>query len=121
MLPRTTMLVATLLSVALEHSYGAPAPVKQQWVMAYGGDSSDSASAVAADRVGNVYVTGGALESTYDYVTIKYDANGREVWIARYDGGRAFDLATAIAVDNEGFIYVTGGSQKLSPDGTMTL
>ncbi len=50
-----------------------------------------------------------------DYLTIKYDPEGNERWIATYDGiGHYDDIATAIAVDTEGYPSVTGGSYGLS-------
>ena len=43
----------------------------------------------AVDADGNVYVTGnsfGTYETRLDYATIKYDANGNQQWVARYNG-----------------------------------
>jgi uncharacterized delta-60 repeat protein len=76
------------------------------------GNGTDTATAVAVDNFGNVYVTGFSLGSggNLDYATIKYSA-GRQQWVRRYDGpGNSADEATAIAVDNSGNVYVTGWS-----------
>jgi hypothetical protein len=85
----------------------------EQWVVRYNGPANgvDRANAIAIDNTGNIYVTGGSFDFSYDYATVKYDSLGVEQWVARYDGtGNGFDLATAIAIDNTGNIYVTGGS-----------
>jgi len=88
------------------------------WVRRYNGpeDTTDYARAIAVDALGNVYVTGAAdgsessLEGA-DYVTIKYDTDGNERWVERYNGpGDSTDYAKAIAVDGSGNVYVTGYS-----------
>jgi uncharacterized delta-60 repeat protein len=77
------------------------------------GNDMDEATALAVDASGNVYVTGGSVGSgaTLDYTTIKYDADGNTLWVARYNGpGNATDEAAALAVDANGHVYVTGRS-----------
>jgi len=88
---------------------------QEEWVARYDafGNSGDSASAIAIDNSGNVYVTGESYASvtTYDYATVKYNSIGQEQWVARYDGPAHYlDYANAIAVDNSGNVYVTGTS-----------
>jgi uncharacterized delta-60 repeat protein len=87
----------------------------EKWVARYNGPaaSTDEARDIALDSWGNVYVTGYSYDSntSYDYATIKYDPNGNQKWVDRYNGpGNGGDEARAIALDSEGNIYVTGGS-----------
>ena len=68
---------------------------------------SGAPAAIAIDKAGNVYVTGGDS----DYVTINYDSAGQEQWVTRYHGpGTRSDHARAIALDGLGNVYVTGAS-----------
>lgn len=86
------------------------------WVRRYNGsiDSTDAAYGIAIDDSGNVYVTGDSpgTGTSYDYTTLKYNAQGDEVWVSRYNGpGNNEDKAYAVVVDKEGYVYVTGKSK----------
>ncbi len=87
------------------------------WVAHYDGPTNgdDLAAAIALDTVGNVYVTGwsGGIDPGGGYATVKYDARGNQLWVARYDppNGAA---AGSVAVDNAGNVFVTGTEAGLS-------
>ena len=80
------------------------AKVNEEWIVQYGGSEGGYAYSMVLDEESNVYVTGKS-GTTYggDYLTIKYDKDGNELWAKRYNGpeGRD-DHATSIAVDNKG-------------------
>jgi len=87
----------------------------EQWIARYDGAAglNDHPSALALDDAGNVYVTGFVSSSDYlsDFATVKYNANGVQQWVARYNGpGNDYDDAIALAVDRSGQVYVTGFS-----------
>jgi uncharacterized delta-60 repeat protein len=87
----------------------------QQWATRYNGpnNASDWAWSLAVDLNGNVYVTGQSLVSgaNYDYATVKYNSDGVQQWVSRYNGpGNYFDAAYSLAVDQNGNVYVTGES-----------
>jgi hypothetical protein len=95
----------------------------QQWVASYNGpgNNQDRAYAIVVDNSGNPIVTGssrsGSTESTEDYATVKYDPNGNQQWVSRYNGpGNNQDRAYAIVVDNSGNTYVTGESMGNGSD-----
>jgi hypothetical protein len=81
------------------------------------------------DGSGNVCVTGSSLGlntiyGNYDYATIKYNTNGLQLWIQRYDGpAKGDDWASDAALDGSGNVYVTGSSYgdyatvKYGPNG----
>ncbi len=105
----------------------------QMWVARYNGpgNQADAAAQVITDPAGNVYVTGSSINAAgkNDYTTIKYDADGNQLWIAIYDGPAAKDdYAVALALDATGSVFVTGTSAvtdtkadfatiKYSPEG----
>lgn len=87
----------------------------EQWVRRYNGPVSDwdEGLAIALDDQGAVYVTGRSNHSgiwfDFDYVTIKYDAAGQQIWVDRYNGlGNDWDQANAIHVDSARNVYITG-------------
>jgi hypothetical protein len=86
---------------------------QQQWVARFNGpgNTNDQAVALALDAAGNVYVTGSSGEGSpnlSDYVTVKYDPSGAEMWVARYSDW--YDYVAAITVDAASNVYVTGRS-----------
>jgi uncharacterized delta-60 repeat protein len=88
---------------------------RRVWAARYGdaGKIWDVGHAVALDRAGNVYVTGVTYRTVgeSDYITIKYNAAGKRLWLKTYQGpGKTENAARAIAVDAAGNVYVTGES-----------
>lgn len=85
----------------------------EAWAVQYDGAGEDDvATAIAVDDLGNVYITGRSENSEYDddFVTVKYDSLGGEVWAARYAGPSGDDHPRALAVGDSGVVYVTGGN-----------
>jgi uncharacterized delta-60 repeat protein len=83
------------------------------WVRRYDGPShgSDGVVAMAMDASGNICVAGTSTGSGtgWDYATIKYNNDGSELWVARFDGGGIFyEEVRGMAVDATGNVYVTG-------------
>ncbi|WP_133054668.1 SBBP repeat-containing protein [Niastella populi] len=86
-----------------------------QWVSRYNGpgNSIDAAQSLAVDADGNVYVTGSSFGAgaNADYATIKYNSEGAEQWVARYNGpANGTDRAGSLTLGNDGSVYVTGSS-----------
>lgn len=87
----------------------------REWVSRYSGPGPEnSAEAIATDKQGNVFVTGASQGSAnYDYATVKYDRQGIQKWVVRYNGfGNGSDQGNAIASDGLGNVYVTGRSSN---------
>lgn len=89
----------------------------QLWVARYSGlrGGSSTGRAIAVDTAGNVYVTGDSGKgagTSADYATIKYNSDGKQLWVAMYNGlDNGNDYALAIVIDKAGAVYVTGNSQ----------
>lgn len=85
------------------------------WIRTYNGpgDSTDCAKAIDLDKAGNIYITGSSWGdgTSFDYATIKYDSNGNELWVRRYNGpANRVDEGLAIIIGDFDNIYVTGAS-----------
>ena len=96
-----------------------------QWAMPYNGSTSsiDYANHIVVDNDGNSYITGwsGGANNLYDFTTIKYDPDGNELWVRRYNGtADDNDYAYWLALDASGNIYVTGQSVETGSDNDIT-
>ena len=60
--------------------------------------------------------------STFDFLTIKYDNDGHELWTKHYDGpANGGDIAIGIAVTPDGGIFVAGQSANTNGGTDITL
>lgn len=86
------------------------------WASTYDGPGQghDQVEDAVLGANASFFVTGwspGSGGTGYDYATVKYEADGTEEWITRYDGlVSGDDYALAIALDGYGGVVVTGGS-----------
>ena len=91
--------------------------VKEEWVASYDSPKggNDFITDLGLDSHGNIYVTGysSGQDSAFDYSTIKYDPQRKQVWVNRYDSGAGDDKAQALAIENRDNIYVTGSSYNI--------
>jgi len=101
----------------------------QQWVSHYDGligqANDESPVALAVDQGGNVYVTGASEQyesrvypNNGDYATVKYDADGVQQWVARYDTG-VDEQPSALALDGAGNVYVGPATVKYNANGVQ--
>ena len=101
---------------------------QRQWIQRYNGpgngdDGTNGTNAIGVDNAGNVYVTGWSLgQENTDFVTIKYDTNGFQQWVRRYNGpGNGYDAPYGIAVDPAGMVYVAGGTEGAGSGSDYTI
>lgn len=96
-----------------------------QWATPYNGSPSsiDYANCIVVDGDGNSYITGwsGGANNLYDITTIKYDPDGNELWVERYNGtADDNDYGYWLALDPSGNVYVTGQSVEIGSDNDIT-
>jgi hypothetical protein len=96
----------------------------------FGGNSSDTAWAVALDTNGFIYITGQTLSKDFSYppgvfqtnyqggsqvgdaFVAKFDNQGSNLIYLTYLGGSADDAAYSIAVDGSGNVYIAGATDS---------
>jgi hypothetical protein len=85
-----------------------------QWEQIYGtGNDYDLNNYLAVDASGNVYVSGSSVgnNSGWDFATIKYNTDGIQLWVQRYNGpDNDYDKVSGMGIDKWGNVYVTGTS-----------
>ena len=81
--------------------------------------------AMAADILGNVYVTGYVepvdFRDGVDFLTVKFDANGNELWRESPGSTAQGHLSHALAADINGSVYVTGTAGAGNERGYLTI
>jgi Beta-propeller repeat len=85
----------------------------EQWAKTYDGQANgnDYGNSVTVDGSGNVYVTGSSAgaKTGQDYLTIKYDSSGQQLWASTYSSpGSNWDEGRSVGLDGTGNVYVTG-------------
>ena len=104
---------------------------KQKWEARYNGTGKDvdRARSVSIDGPGNIFVTGESDNgkgngttrlSGLDIVTVKYGFDGKQLWVARYDGPKKGEERPCRVVSTgEGGCVVAGYSwEGANPDGS---
>lgn len=90
------------------------------WTATYTGivsNSIDESRGISVSPDGNAYVTGGSSGNPsnlgiLDIATIKYNANGVQQWITRYNGPvNKNDEPANLVIDSQENVYVAGKSQ----------
>lgn len=84
-----------------------------QWVKIFNGSGNqeDKAYAIVVDDLDNVYITGYITNSDnfQDIITIKYSADGTQLWYKTYHGsGNSENAGLSICLDGFGNVYVAG-------------
>ncbi len=83
------------------------------WPQIFDNGVEDSASAIAIDSQGNIIVTGYSgyisnfLSEEIDFLTVKYDSEGNELWNVTFDSG-SYDFAWDVTVDASDDIILFG-------------
>ncbi len=98
----------------------------EEWVMRYNNpdtSGSDGGYGLEIDGDGYIYITGQSrgLGTGTDIATIKYDPDGNELWVARYNGpANDYDTPSdqdggkCMVIDQDANIYITGASRGVA-------
>jgi len=105
-----------MMFVASGLAVPALADTELRWAASYGEAGSEEYRDTAAGPDGTVFVTGmNGLGAAGDIVTVAFDADGSQRWVASFDGpAGSQDVAQAIAVDAFGDVLVVGRSTTLT-------
>lgn len=88
-----------------------------KWMVTYNGvgNSTDKPAKIKLDKSGNIFVCGFSTgkESGADFLVLKFNSNGEQVWVKNYNGKtNKDDQANDLIVDGEGNIIVTGFTEN---------
>lgn len=111
-------LLLTILSTSLLF-----AQVSEEWVSRFNGAANlnDGGTSIAVSNDGFIYVCG-ITEVSFtrrDYILIKYDQQGNEIWTRTFNGpGNGYDQAVSVTVDQNGNPIITGSSMQTQSFGS---
>lgn len=86
--------------------------------------NKDEAAGIGLDSLGYIYVAGRSSDNVNaeNFVTLKYDSLGNQVWISRYKNTLySNDDANSICVDKSGAVYVSGTTTETNSSGILTI
>lgn len=87
------------------------------WNRTYNGpdDKWDSIKRVQVDSAGNIIVTGYEQQADFssDIATIKYDANGNQLWLQRFALTTKDEIPWTIAIGSGDSVYIGGESNQM--------
>ena len=91
------------------------APGEVLWQRSFNGPGNrdEHPTGLLCDRDGSLIITGYTFtkQTDYNFMTVKYDAQGRQLWFRAYNSPvNSEDRIWASCLDDSGNIYVTGGS-----------
>jgi len=88
-----------------------------EWIRQFGTDANDWSYFISADRLRNVYASGGSFGNLdginagrADAYVSKFDANGTLEW-TRQLGTSGPDFSRGVSADGRGSVYITGGTE----------
>ena len=76
------------------------------------GDFADRATSVAIDSQDNIIVTGFVNTDAPEYMTIKYDSSGNQLWNRTFKTDAWYHFAYGVAIDSQDNIIVAGQSRE---------
>jgi Beta-propeller repeat len=119
-LPATLAVCLFALFATVPAAHAAPGDLA--WAKSYDGvgQNLDYFSAVVPAPNGGVYVAGLTVDTTADFIVVRYDALGGRPWLHTYDGPQQGpDYANDAAVDRHGNLIAVG--QVDSPSTKMAV
>src|SRR5262245_47778859 len=113
---RGLLLICSLSASLRVSAAQAESPYAIQWIRQLGTPNDDQGKGVAADSLGNVYLSGysaGSLATSNagqrDGFAARYDGVGNQSWVTQW-GTNFIDEAHDISLDGAGGVYVGGST-----------
>ncbi len=116
-------------SISLDYSVLKISPAGLiEWGRSYNSATGwDISRSVAADRFGNIFVTGqsgiSGIPLSHQFSTLKYSATGQQQWNSMYNGGISPDgyIAYSLTLDDSSNVYIVGNKYSNADISTVKL
>lgn len=120
---KTIFLTFSFLVIFISGSFSQVTQVWEARWRDFSGDYNSSSVGIAIDKWQNIYAVGYTLSPYNNFVAIKYNSSGTQLWVKKYYGQNdSVVFPTAMGIDSSGNVFITGYiNSGMSSDNIITV
>lgn len=120
---KTIFLTFSILIIFFSSSFSQVTQVWEARWRDFTGDYNSGSIGIAIDKWQNIYAVGYTLSPYNNFVAIKYNSSGTQLWVKKYFGQNDSNVfPTAMGIDSLGNVFIAGYiNYNMSSDNIITV